>query len=83
HPNGKVSSQLAFVDGKLHGPSSFHAAGRSLQRKAHSRNGLLHGEAFNYFASGPGADREHYRDGVRDGVCQRFHANGQLAFEGR
>ncbi|MBN0537430.1 toxin-antitoxin system YwqK family antitoxin, partial [Pseudomonas aeruginosa] len=54
-----------------------------LQRKAHYRNGLLHGEALNYFANGQVAEREHYRDGVRDGVCQRFHGNGQLAFDGR
>ncbi|SQC70118.1 phophatidylinositol-4-phosphate 5-kinase [Pseudomonas aeruginosa] len=62
-PNGKVSAQLAFVDGKLHGPVSFHAAEGWLQRKAHYRNGLLHGEALNYFANGQVAEREHYRDG--------------------
>ncbi len=80
--NGKVKSELSYVDGELDGPCRWYMANGKLQMEVEYRHNKMNGLTRRWYENGNLMEESWYRDGVQDSVFRGYSLKGLLVEEG-
>lgn len=75
HPNGTLSHELNFSDGKLEGNRKEYYESGELKEVAKYKEGKRNGAFREYYKNGKIKTRGKYRDGEKVGVWKTFYKN--------
>lgn len=76
--NGAVSFKGNYLNGKLHGNSSWYFTNGKLSTNANYSNGILNGTYQGYFESGSMMEKTPYVNGKISGTAEYYHPNGKI-----
>lgn len=76
--NGAVSFKGNYLNGKLHGNSSWYFTNGKLNTNANYSNGILNGTYHSYFESGNIMGKTPYINGKISGIAEYYHPNGKI-----
>ena len=77
--NGKLKSELRYVDGKLYGECVWYDANGQRQTQASYVNDTLEGQYLRWHQNGQLAEERWYKKGVQDSVCLTYSEKGNLS----
>lgn len=76
--NGAISFKGNYLNGKLHGNSSWYFTNGKLSTNANYSNGILNGTYQGYFESGNMMEKTPYVNGKISGTAEYYHPNGKI-----
>lgn len=79
--NGKLKSELRYVDGRLNGVCVWYDSNGWRQTQACYRNDTLEGQYLRWYQSGQLAEERWYKNGMQDSICRIYSEKGNLASE--
>ena len=82
YPDGTVTEEINYVNGKKEGPNKFYSPEGQLLKDLNHSNDELHGPATYYDAQGGPVIKGSYKAGKKDGLWT-YYAEGQLVSEER
>lgn len=78
HPNGQLAAEQFYLDGLLHGPSTYFSEAGSVLSRHWFIKGKREGKAFSYYPHGSLQSIQRYRNGVWHGRQETFYPDGRL-----
>ena len=79
--NGKLKSELRYVDGKLNGECVWYDLNGQRQTQASYVNDTLEGQYLRWHQNGKLAEERWYKRGIQDSICRSYSELGNLASE--
>lgn len=76
-PQGELQRETMYLHGKKHGKDIVYSGRQKIHECVYVQ-GVLHGQVFNYYASGTKADSLIYLFGKQNGLQQYYYPSGQL-----
>lgn len=80
--NGKVKSELSYVDGELNGPCVWYMANGKPQMEVPYSHNKMNGLLRRWHENGNLMEESWYKDGVQDSVSRAYSLKGLLIEEG-
>lgn len=78
YPSKTVKGEMYYVDGRLHGPSTFFSEGGGVLASSWFLHGVQEGKVLWYYPSGQLYSCQRFNAGRRDGEQEYFHPCGGL-----
>ena len=78
YPDGELKAEMYYVQGKLHGPSTFFAQTGQVLAQSWYVDGKKTGKVRHYFLSGKLASVQRFKDGQAEGVQEYWYENGTI-----
>ena len=80
--NGRVLSQIQYVDGIENGPFRYYHENGKLWREGNYKDGEEEGIRKEYYENGQLWTEENFKDGKEEGFFRDYHENGKVVWEG-
>lgn len=80
-PNGKLTNEVNFKDGKIEGLSRIYYPNGNLEVEVKFKDGRKNGFFKSYYPNGNLKFEKNYKDGKLDGTAKGFYKNGDLEYE--
>lgn len=78
YPNGAVEREMHYLNGELHGPSSFYSESGTLLARGWFLHGKRIGKSWQYYRNGSLYSLQRYFDGHPAGLHEYYYPDGNL-----
>ncbi|MCE5316321.1 MAG: DUF115 domain-containing protein [Parachlamydia sp.] len=78
YPNGQMAVEQYYLDGSLHGPSTYFSETGGVLSRHWFIKGKREGKAFSYYPKGAIQSIQRYRNGLWHGRHETFYPDGKL-----